>query len=403
MRGVDFWEMNLKFLFFYYVINAKLSDQCSPPVYKAQISRAIYSFSVELLRETTKESHNFAISPAALWHDLMFLSRGASGRTRDQVTRLLNPPKRKCPTRALRKLYDGLKYLDYDLESRRCVGVVVVGAERNLTVEYKRLLRVQLGVLLLNIGDERLDDEQGSVNGLVSGVVERTFTEFVDRSFFGAPQGSFGLFDVNIFRASIKIPLRRDRPVARPFYDEAGQTVGRFDMLHKTDLYRIVDVPQVRAKVIEIPLDAMRKFSLMVFLPETGGTVREVLDGLVDFPFELVFQMFSSVRKRRVQLLMPPMDVNTTTDFKSSLQRLGVKKMFEASAEFSEISSGELFVSNFRQFSHVQLYKEDIEADETGSNLDYDSINFEANKPFLFYVMDTFYNMIMYCGIYSVA
>ncbi|XP_052860673.1 serine protease inhibitor 2-like [Anopheles cruzii] len=215
------------------------------------------------------------------------------------------------------------------------------------------------------------------------------------------------LANVLFLKASWKNSFLDEHTHDREFHIGPNASVA-VQFMHQTDLYDYTDHAELRAQVLRLPYKG-RQFSMNMVLPHPNVSLATVAASLSS-------KMLDSVAKRfvreEVTVIIPKFKFNFGTLMNEAMQSLGIRDIFSRNASLPMLSSfsnssktGDLEVSKI-------LQKVGIEINEKGTlafaateiqlvnkfGYDGDPFIFEANRPFVFYILDEETNTILFVG-----
>ena len=184
-----------------------------------------------------------------------------------------------------------------------------------------------------------------------------------------------------------------------PFYGSTGRTPVEF--MHQTELLRYASGPGYKA--VELPYRAST-LSLLVVLP-MGKNVAGLERNLGAGGFG---RMADNLRHQTIRLSLPRFHVTTHASLNGPLKALGMTDAFSESAQFSRITpAGNLKIAFVEHAA-------DLSVDEAGTvgaaatavgvvkkskgPLAREAVEFNANRPFLFFVRDKSTGAVLFAG-----
>ncbi|MGI6169676.1 MAG: serpin family protein [Christensenellales bacterium] len=167
---------------------------------------------------------------------------------------------------------------------------------------------------------------------------------------------------------------------------------------YETDGYQLISLPYANSTI-----------EMAFLLPAQEQTIEETLPSLTEQTWQ---QALSSGKAERVDILLPPFEMNSTVDCKPLLHSMGVTDLFEPSrANLSKIAAEDdtplaLFVNGILQKSTIRVDESGAEAhsatgitmEATSAPLEGPNKSFTANRPFLFYLYNSADGSILFTG-----
>ncbi len=194
-------------------------------------------------------------------------------------------------------------------------------------------------------------------------------------------------------------PFEKRETSPGPFFASGGRTAAQF--MHQTESLRYGFGRGYRA--VELPYRSST-LSLLVVLPVSQrlGSLQHRLDG------RALARMARGLSRRPVVLSLPRFHLDTDTDLKSALIRLGMPTAFGGSANFSRITTAVgLEIAFVRHAADITVDEKGTEAaaatvvglQPTSRRVPPpDAVRFNANRPFLFFLRDSRTGAVLFAG-----
>lgn len=219
------------------------------------------------------------------------------------------------------------------------------------------------------------------------------------------------LANVLFLKASWKNSFPDDQTHNRTFHVTDGETVTA-EFMNQMDLYDYTDHEQLGAEVLRLPYKG-RQFSMNMVLPHRNVTLEALTESLTPTMLDSIAQTFV---REEVTVVIPKFRFNYGTLLNEAIQSLGISDIFTQSAALPLLSPTTEQASNGTGKNKIQvskmLQKAGIEINEKGTlafaateiqlvnkfGYDGEPIVFEANRPFLFYILDEETNALLFVG-----
>ena len=177
--------------------------------------------------------------------------------------------------------------------------------------------------------------------------------------------------------------------------------------MHKKDKYTLFNLNQLDAMALEIPYDGHR-LTMMFILPNQKNGLKKLEEEFENVDLSLIARTKMTRFEKEVSIAIPKFKVESLHNLKDSLQRIGLKHMFDAKqADFSGMTdTKELFVSEVIQKAFIEVTEEGTEASAaTAANFQQKSSfnkkntpEFICDHPFVFMLKDNLTRMILFTG-----
>jgi serpin B len=152
-------------------------------------------------------------------------------------------------------------------------------------------------------------------------------------------------------------------------------------------------------QVIELPYQN-ENISMVVILPRTENNITDLVEEL---DYTTCQFYLNSLIKIEVNLSLPKFKVETTYDIGSSLKKMGMIDAFDVTrADFTGMSTG-LSISKIIHKAFVEVNEEGTEAAAATAVIMTEkaarrSVDFKADRPFIFFLKDNESNSILFIG-----
>jgi len=233
------------------------------------------------------------------------------------------------------------------------------------------------------------------INAWVAAATRNSIEEIVDEI---APDHVMFLINAIYFKGIWQTEFDKKKTVARPFmlYDGSQKDVMTMEMTADfaytaREGYRVIELPYGRGN-----------FSMLVFLPEPGSNVNELIENLDWEQWNSLAAELSF--KREINVRLPRFEFSYETELKQPLMNLGIQKAFiPYQADFSGITDEEIYISRVRHKSFVEVNEEGTEA-AVVTSIEFremsisEPFTFYVNRPFVFALKEKYTNSMLFIG-----
>ena len=155
-------------------------------------------------------------------------------------------------------------------------------------------------------------------------------------------------------------------------------------------------------QLVELPYEGGR-YSMYVLLPSEGLDVNKVIPYLGEKAYGAAI---ASLQPKEVLLRFPKAKVETSLLLNETLQSMGIKTAFTSAADFKGIAEmGPLVLDQVKQKCFVEISEKGTEAAAvTVAQIRLTSVRpssyvtMTVNRPYLFFIVDTRNNNVMFAG-----
>ncbi|XP_053620333.1 serpin B11-like [Plodia interpunctella] len=383
---------------------SKCNKYCSDQRTLDVLKRSTYDFSVKLLDSVIQDTkaEDFVFSPLVTWLQLTSLAEGAKKKTLKQILNVTKHSTLQCLKKKWKKLINEMNTdLKNDLQLRNLIVI-----DKLLSVKKSFLKKVEklqdVDVLLYNFNNiEKVAEE---VNDFVKSETGGTFSGVVEPGYFDSTYlVSVGMVN---FKASWKSAFQKDNTEKKDFYSLTGVKIGKVNMMKQTGYFNVTYIPVIKSRVLELPC-SIERISLLIFIPKERKHLLNFFYSLRRIELKSIFMMYKNTGQQYLNLELPRFKMDFEYDnIPELIFDLGARKMFTLNAEFKGISDYTIFTSMMTHVASVQVTEEGIQARSmtTAQNLlksNNGSMDFVANKPFVYMLVDRELEIILFAGIFS--
>ncbi|CAB3226243.1 unnamed protein product [Arctia plantaginis] len=364
------------------------------------IRRPAFEFSIRLLQRVAEDTNaHFVLSPLTTWLQMIALSDGARGETFDEILKLTRQKHSKCFKRkfhqVIPRLQRGLRYKT----KRQSVMVIDKGVlpKTQFILEMQEVYGIDVMVLDFNKPtassfqvNRLVDDVTG---GIIDGVVYED--DFIDTVLL--------MSDANFFHSVWQTEFFRGYTQTRTFFSSHGAAIGTVNMMYQTGYFCMVEIPQIGVKVLELPL-GNPGISMLFFLPTTKAWVGELFYNLEKLDLITIFNFFKIEEQRLVNVAIPKfIQVTEVENLSELLYDMGIKRIFDRElSELEGVGEYNVHASVMTQVTHIRVNEKGLSFGVDFDSANESSVEFIADRPFAYMVVDKTINFIIYAGAYSV-
>lgn len=203
-------------------------------------------------------------------------------------------------------------------------------------------------------------------------------------------------------KASWRNSFKEDQNENRTFHVSDDSTV-EAEFMVQTDIYQYLDDSSFQLEMLRLPYKG-RHFSMTIVLPYQNKPLAEVTEALTA---ENLLKLESKLQRDEIVVRIPKFKFDYSTTLNDALIRLGITEVFTNGASLPELSGGK---NSTLEVSKI-LQKAGIEVNEKGTlafaateiqlvskfGID-ETTEFNANRPFLFYIKDEDSDAVLFVG-----
>ncbi|MCJ8291276.1 MAG: serpin family protein [Flavobacteriales bacterium] len=366
--------------------------------------RPLNEFSFSLFGELRKENQNVFFSPLSAYLSLGMLSDGAAGTNKAQIDSVLGLGKKIGIYQVRSGIDEMMSHYVGNGKIQLANGCWV---DQSIVLK-KDFLKAFLNQPLSSIETVDMSDPASvveSVNAWADDVTKGTIPNLISASAI-APQTKMLLCN----------SLYMNLPWERGFKPRSTY-VHEFTDANKMKsnlkfMYKMGYMEYAYEKKYHLVVRTLGKGNqaFCIVIPKEGYSLDEV-EG--QFTSKKLSQMLRRTYDQRVRLSLPKFTMEGEYDFKQPLKNMGLKEMFTNAPDFSMMTDDNLMVDAISQKVKIDVNEKRIVAaavtvirGDTGSAAGMPDpdipVDFVADRPFLFFIIDKSTNGIYFMGRYTV-
>lgn len=356
---------------------------------------SINKYSLDLYNKTKQKSKNLLLSPISTYYILLMMSKGAKGKTEQELERVLYLDETFFLKRDLYNQFSSKSDNDYGLQISNCVWV-----DNNLKIK-KRYKNIVSGQYLTDLQKIDFTNKSSVIDEINNWSNEKTkgkitkITEPEDLS----SDTKLLISNVVYFKEEWRNKFNKERTASAPFFSDSN-TQYMIDFMRNTEtlLYFENDEFQFISKPYE-----SNNFSFCVLLPKELFGIEEVENDLNNI---FLHDILNNSRLMKTSLYLPKIKIESSNKLKNVLENTGLKTAFTEHADFSGITTDkDLRIEELLHKTVIELDEEKTEAAAasaiairiTGTP----SFKiFKADHPFIFFILDNQSKNIVFIGRY---
>jgi len=364
----------------------------------------VNTFALSMASQLNKsEENSFVFSPISLAYLLGMVSDGAAGETRAEICKVLGfgSDNQQEINEFCRDLIVLTSRNASKTEILELANACVADNLFPLREEYRKDLHNYYDAFVRNF-DFSQDDVTGYINQWASEHTNGKIAKVTDRV-----KGSLCLANAIYFRGKWYCHFDPSLTDNRPFYKEdgSGEDVSMMNMLDRNGIIKYYKGDVFQMVTLGYGEKETADYSMSLFLPNTGTSLTEMLSGLDG---DTVSNALSSAKGSCVELTIPKFNVGLERSIIDDAKAIGIKTIFDGTADFSRMTTMGVFVSEMKHIAKVTVDEYGTEASavsyaelgETDGPPDdgKDLIKFIADHPFMFLIAENTTGAILFMG-----
>lgn len=378
---------------------------------QASISQRNNQFAFDFYKEfAQKEKGNLLYSPLSLSLALGMTYAGANSQTAEEMAKVFNFKENSLD------FHQEFNQLVAKLTEPYGEGTEIKIANRiylqqgmDLKAPFLEILNKAYQAPIQEVNFSQTEAVKKEINSWVSDQTKGNIPELLDK----VPQNAkMALVNAIYFYGSWATSFKKEMTASADFYPVSGSTIPTDFMQHDFKANDILGPEYTEAgnyQALSLPYKG-GKASMMILLPKEDLSLEDLLEDFNATSFHACRQEMKSNRPP-VHLELPKWKLKSTAPVKGILSKLGMELAFnEATADFSGMDgSTDLYISKIVHKATIDVNEEGTEATAAtvvvmsgrSANAPARPVEFIANRPFLYFIVDKDSNNILFMGKYA--
>ena len=383
----------------------KLSLYFFPLLLSAEetLDSSINSFAFHFYQETLSSSNkNELFSPFCLFHGISMAYIGSQGETEKEIKKALylDLPQKEC-AKVLNTLSHSL--LPSTLEKPFVLNIASslwINKNTSILPSYQDLIQIDLEahVESLSFSDGALS--AAIINHWVKEQTRNTIQKLLSPQDI-LKKAQLMLVSTIYFKGSWAKPFNKRLTEKAPFYTNQNSNIYKItSMMHQTGSFPYYENDEVELLLLPFTGKSQSDGTLACFflLPKKS------LESLQNLPLA---HLISLTQTEKIEVSIPRFTLHPRYDLVPMLSKIGIHKAFSSAADFSNINGRfDLLINKAIHEAFFALDEYGVTASAaTAIGLGYScvynpkkNILFEANRPFLFGIVDLKSNVVLFLG-----
>lgn len=332
-----------------------LAASAEPPANQEKLVAANTAFAFDLMNQIT-QAHpdgNAFISPFSVSSVLQMVNNGAAGETRNEMQRVL-----KTDGMSATALNGAFKDLDQQFDARKDVILNLANglwAQKEyrlkpaFVADNRKFFQAELAEV-----DFNQPQSAQTINGWADQKTQGKIKEVVQFPF--PPLTRLILANAIYFKGKWVKPFEKNETKPREFHLANGQTK-QAPMMTQEGQFIYQETPDFQA--VKLPYRGGLQMEL--YLPQTNSNPQKLVARFAsDTTWRYKAQ--SDFSRRQGSVTLPKFKIEYDVRLNDPLKALGIKTAFTSRADFSGMADEQLFISEVKQKSYVDVNEEGTEA-----------------------------------------
>lgn len=353
-------------------------------------------FSNEFYKQMIFEKNNFIISPINTEHAFAILSRGAKGKTHDEIFNVFGFDKTKHQINCSLKTVKSSCQSDSNFT---LYSAAALWPDKRFLLDPIFLKNVNklFNVKIRSLNFIDVDQTCQTINSWASEQTKGNISNIISPSDIEGDQ-RLVLTSTLYFKAKWHSLFLKQSTAEKPFYIDNKTTIMVPTMCQRNS-YKYADFNGIQ--VLELDY-CNNNYSMIIALPDDTINLSQISKY---FPLDSINVYRKSLGETQIDVHLPRFNFSYKTNLIDILKPIGIKKAFDSTvADFSGISSAakRIFIGDAQQFAKINVDEEGSEAsavDIIGYLMgDGPTPMFNADRPFLFIIYDKVADCVLFIG-----
>jgi serpin B len=354
-------------------------------------------FGFKLYSQLSKTDNQF-FSPYSITFAFGVLGEASNGKTKEELDNLFGYPSLELRKTSFANFYNIINNnsSEYKLNT---VNALWVNNNFSLLQEYVNTVEQYYGAKLDNIDFSDAEKASDIINKWVEDQTNNKIQDIISKDFISA-ETRIVIANAIYFKGKWDIAFKEKYTEEKDFTNDSGK-VSKVNMMQLfEERFRYYDDNYLQA--IELPYKG-NDLSMIVVLP------RKDLNSLIGFDNNYFNTIIDGLGNETVDLYLPKFKLEVTyNNLKDNLGQLGLKEVFTDKADLSGFTGERnLYVSDVIHKAFVEVNEEGTEAAAatvigvkmtSSIELPEEPKVFNANHPFMFYIIDNKTKTILFFG-----
>lgn len=384
-------------------LDCSFLEACAPKALTSSDKELLeYSteFAFNFAREVQKtSSESFVISPVSMSYAVGMLSSGAAGQTKKELLDCLGYPQGEGSDTRINEFNRNLIVLSHpDEKDKAMLGIantIVADKRFPFLDEFKVCMGNYYDASVTNLDFTKESEAVDYVNGWVSDKTNGIIKNYLDKI-----QGESILINTLYFNAlwstpfgtaTFKLPFTRENGSSR---EEVSMKSSGENGYYEDDVLQLL-----RMYYIDSP------YYMDIFLPKEGYKTTDVLKTMNT---SMISKIQKSLKTVVVDTEIPKFKVTSKVGMEGILKGLGVKSIFDQTADFSRMAENDVAITNVMHAVDLVVNEKGTEAaaassfefGATAPPVEQEPKKFVADHPFVFSVNDSRTGAVLFLGCY---
>ncbi len=352
------------------------------------------AFNLELLKQLGKEDGNVFYSSLSINQAMSMVYFGAQNTTQQEIADVLG-----YDNMTLEEVASYQKAL---LESFKDTGDTIFDNANSIWIDdelevYKNYMDTMNDAFETEAYN--VDLQQVGIADIVNGWIDEKTEGMIEKLYESDAEINASvmvLLNAIYFKGSWTEAFKKDYTYQTDFMGQSATS--KVDMMLSNESVKGIEGDNYKS--VFLPYGDDERYSMVVILP--NDDINEFIDNLTDEKLAVILSTYEQKEDAIVEI--PKFELEQKTEMKEILSAMGINEVFKESSDLSLISSTPLMIDEVLHKARIVVDEEGTEAAAAtgvtmlGSAMPGEIFEFIANKPFLFFIVDSENDLVLFTG-----
>ena len=380
------------------------ASMIKPRLLRAEAVSSINRFAVGIYKKLTEQNKdNLFISPYSISTALSMTYAGARGRTETEIEKVLSI----SPDihRSMAALINDINSMSADTAKISTANAIWPSADEKFLVDYYDILRSCYGASLTPL-NYKTDPGKArkTINKWVENHTEKKIKDIIKDGMLNK-NTSMVLTNAIYFKSDWQNKFESENTKIIPFWTESGKPVQTLMMSRTGDGIRYIRKQD--SELVEIPYKDGH-FSMILILPDKTESIGSIEKNMTP---ALLRDWIFSMTPQKIRVIIPRFKIEQSFELNKTLADMGMQSAFDpVSADFSGMNGKyNMYIGNVIHSTFIDTNEDGTEAAAATavimmktslSQEDEKTIEFKADRPFVFLIKDNKTGTLLFIGRY---
>ncbi|CAG4995419.1 unnamed protein product [Parnassius apollo] len=303
-------------------------------------SKSVYEFSIDLVRRIAQETdYHFVASTLSPWTLLAYTSLGAANNSLEELNTILRLNPHKCFNKEYFEITKSI-YSPSTNTTLEGTSATFVGEKVAVKEVFKNKSKKAGVSEVKQVSFDNYDYVAAYINNIVKTPTNGAIHKTVLAS--DLENVALMIIDALRFKGMWKIPFPIHETKKNSFYDNMNNKLGDVNLMSITDNFNFKYMDKINITILDLPYSDDR-FSMLLFLPDEGVKLSNVVNSLKEISLKSLFTYFKEQERPEVTVKLPRFKISSDlNNLKQLFIDVGLKTIFDNKQ--AQLQEGQSFI-----------------------------------------------------------